>query len=115
MNSAFAVGIFVLLLSCVQLVRTRYRKGLSAIPGPFIASFSNLWKLNAVYKGDMPRRNIAIHEKYGPVVRIGPNHVSFASPQGFQTIHGSRQAFAKVDINDTFRCSLSALLTNYLV
>ena len=83
-------------LLCIQLARTRYVTGLSAIPGPFIASVSNLWKIMVVYAGDMPRRNVAVHEKYGPVVRIGPNHVSFASPQALHTIHGARLAYPKV-------------------
>ena len=87
----FSIAIF-----CIQLARTRYGRGLAAIPGPFIASFSNIWKITAVYKKDMPQRNIAIHEKYGPVVRIGPYHVSCASPEALHIIHGSRQAFPKV-------------------
>lgn len=86
----------LILLLCFQLLRTRYRKGLRDIPGPFVASFSNLWKIVAVYHGDMPRRNVALHEQYGPVVRIGPKHVSFASPEAFSIIHSSRQAYAKV-------------------
>lgn len=85
-----------ILLSCFQLLRTRYRKGLHDIPGPFIASFTNLWKVMGVYDGNMPRQNVAVHEQYGSVVRIGPNHVSFASPQAFSIIHSSRQAYAKV-------------------
>lgn len=88
--------VFVLVLLCLQTLRTRYRRGLAKIPGPFVASISNLWKVNAVYKGDMPRRNMAVHEKYGPVVRIGPKHVSFASPQALYIIHASRRAYAKV-------------------
>ncbi|PHH64517.1 hypothetical protein CDD81_4296 [Ophiocordyceps australis] len=77
------------------LLRTRHRGGLDAIPGPFSASFCNLWKILAVYNNDMPRRNIAVHKKYGPVVRIGPNTVSFSSPEALHTIHGSRQAYPK--------------------
>ena len=96
MNLPFVAWVSILVLSCLQTLRTRYRRGLTTIPGPFIASISNLWKINAVYKGDMPRRNMAVHQKYGPVVRIGPNHVSFASPQALHTIHSSRQAYAKV-------------------
>ena len=79
-----------------QMIWTRYSSGLSAIPGPFSASFSNLWKVLAVYKDEMPPRNIAVHRKYGPVVRIGPKHVSFSSPGALQIIHGSRQAYPKV-------------------
>lgn len=86
----------VFVAGCIQLLRTRYRPHLSTIPGPFVASFSNFWKLAAVYQEDMPAWNISVHEKYGSVVRIGPNHVSFSSPSAFQTIYTSRQAFPKV-------------------
>ncbi|KAI1463443.1 benzoate 4-monooxygenase cytochrome P450 [Daldinia caldariorum] len=93
---SFTLGAISLII-CLQLMHTRYRKQLNSIPGPFIASFSNLWKLAAVYYEDMPGWNMSVHDKYGPVVRIGPNHVSFASPEAFQVIHASRQAFAKSD------------------
>ena len=87
---------FILVLLCLRTLRTRFSRGLSKVPGPFIASISNLWKVNAVYKGDMPRRNMAVHENFGPVVRIGPKHVSFASTQALHVIHASRRAYAKV-------------------
>ncbi|KAI1095697.1 benzoate 4-monooxygenase cytochrome P450 [Rostrohypoxylon terebratum] len=81
----------------IQCLHTRYRTGLSNIPGPFLASFSNLWKVLSVYRDEMPQKNIAVHRKYGPVVRIGPNHVSFSTPQALQIIHASRQAYPKSD------------------
>ncbi|KAI0817139.1 benzoate 4-monooxygenase cytochrome P450 [Xylaria sp. FL0064] len=81
----------------LQALYTRYSGGLSAIPGPPTASFCNLWKVLAVYHNDMPRRNIAAHQKYGPVVRIGPNTISFSSPEALHVIHGSRQAYSKSD------------------
>ncbi|KAK7993614.1 hypothetical protein PG989_006995 [Apiospora arundinis] len=90
-----------LILGAVLLVfqglYTRYRGGLNAIPGPVSASFCNLWKILAVYQNDMPRRNIQVHQKYGPVVRIGPNQVSFSTSEALHTIHGSRQAYPKSD------------------
>lgn len=83
-------------LTILQLVQNRYKKGLRSIPGPFVASISDLWKVNAVYQEDMPRRNMAVHEKYGPVVRIGPNHVSCSSLDALNIINRSKEAFAKV-------------------
>ncbi|KAI1389365.1 benzoate 4-monooxygenase cytochrome P450 [Hypoxylon trugodes] len=91
------VFVIFTLVTCLQLLRTRYQKHLTSIPGPLIASFSNLWKLAAIYDEDMPGWNKNAHKKYGPVVRIGPSHVSFASPRAFHIIHASRQAFAKSD------------------
>jgi len=77
-----------------QLWYTRHR--LRHIPGPFIASFSNLWKLNAVWHWDMPRRNVAVHAQYGPLVRIGPNHISVADPDAVRTIYDFKNIFPKV-------------------
>ncbi|KAI0380386.1 benzoate 4-monooxygenase cytochrome P450 [Hypomontagnella monticulosa] len=79
------------------LLRTRFRHGLRHVPGPFLASFSSIWKVRAVYLGEMPRRNVAVHEKYGSVVRIGPKHVSVSSPEAFSLIYTSRRSFAKSD------------------
>ncbi|XDG03463.1 hypothetical protein ABKA04_003078 [Annulohypoxylon sp. FPYF3050] len=93
-----AICEFFALYLTFQLVFTRYGSSLRAIPGPFFASFSNVWKVLAVYKDAMPQWNIAVHKKYGSVVRIGPKHVSFSSPEALQIIHGSRQAYPK-DVN----------------
>jgi hypothetical protein len=99
-----AIWVFLALCAlCLsfQIIYTRYGGDLRVIPGPFSASFSNLWKILAVYKDEMPQRNIAAHRKYGPVVRIGPKHVSFSSPGALQIIHGSRQAYPKVRYSHT--------------
>ncbi len=86
----------IALVCCIQLLRTRQKRHLAVIPGPIIASFSNLWKIAAIYYEDMPGWNITAHKKYGPVVRIGLNHISFASPEAFQAIYNSRDLFSKV-------------------
>ena len=91
----FFVAAFVALLT-FQLWHTRRKAGLRSVPGPYLASVSNLWKINAVYFGEMHRKNIEVHKKYGPVVRIGPNYVSFSSLTALKTIYNSRTQFVKV-------------------
>lgn len=103
---ASSLIIFSLLITTLS---TRYRKHLRCIPGPFVASFSNLWKVHTVHRGDMPARNIALHERYGPVVRIGPNDVSFASPEALKAIYTARPTFAKARIYTMPRTLLSLL------
>ena len=44
----------------------------------------------------MPRRNIELHEKFGPLVRIGPNHVSISDPVALKTVYGFTNIFKKV-------------------
>jgi hypothetical protein len=40
---------------------------LRSIPGPFLARFTRLWELRAVYTHDFATYNIALHEEYGTV------------------------------------------------
>ena len=86
----------VLALIVVYLLRTRYHHGLHKIPGPFLASFTSLWKWDVVRREKMPFVNTKLHEKYGPLVRIGPNHISASSAESIQTVHRSKSGFTKV-------------------
>ncbi|KAI1173081.1 cytochrome P450 [Nemania sp. FL0916] len=85
----------VLLVLLLYLIRMRNYHGLNKIPGPFLASITNLWKWHIVWTEQMPFVNTKLHEKYGPLVRIGPNHVSASSEESIQTIHRSRSGFTK--------------------
>ena len=79
-----------------NLILKRYRNGLRQIPGPFVATFSNAWRFNVVRKEDMPWTSIRLHDKLGPLVRIGPKHVSVASPESISVIYGPSSLYRKV-------------------
>ncbi|KAK6005955.1 hypothetical protein QM012_006365 [Aureobasidium pullulans] len=87
-----------LALIVVHLVHTRYKNGLHKIPGPFLASLTSLWKWNIVRQEQMPFVNTKLHEKYGPLVRIGPHHISASSTESIQVVHRSRSGFTKSGI-----------------
>lgn len=84
------------LMVVLYIVRTRYLSGIRHIPGPFIASVSNFWKISAAWHQDMPRRNIRLHRKYGKLVRIGPDMISVDDPGALSTIYGFKPIYAKV-------------------
>ncbi|KAJ9611683.1 hypothetical protein H2200_004867 [Cladophialophora chaetospira] len=84
------VGLLVL-----SLIYNRLRPGLRSIPGPPVAAYSKLWRLHDVWKGHAHMTAINIHNKYGPVVRIGPNHVSIADPSMIPIIYGTKENFTK--------------------
>ena len=84
------VGLLVL-----SLVYNRLRPGLINIPGPPVAAYTKLWRLYDVWKGQAHMTAIDIHKKYGPVVRIGPNHVSIADPAMIPIIYGTMDNFTK--------------------
>ncbi|KAI0166095.1 cytochrome P450 [Xylariaceae sp. FL1272] len=77
---------------------------LRAIPGPRITLFTS-WILK--YHEFHARRTAYIHNlhlRYGPVVRVGPNEVSFASLQGIKEIYGSGgSGYDKTEFYDLFR------------
>jgi hypothetical protein len=76
-----------------------YRKyGTSSrhIPGPFLASITDFWRVWAVADGTFHTRNLKLHEKYGPLVRIAPNVVSVSDPDAMRVIYGLNSGFIKV-------------------
>lgn len=84
------------------LVKNRYHNGLSKFPGPFLASLTDWWRFFDVYgqRADITHR--ALHKKYGDVVRLGPNSLSFADPKALKTIYGLNKGFVKVHTQTCF-------------
>lgn len=61
---------------------------LSHIPGPFLASISNIPRLYWVLTGRAHDIHIALHDQYGPLMRMGSNMVSVSDPQEIGKIYG---------------------------
>ncbi|TGO19981.1 hypothetical protein BPAE_0325g00080 [Botrytis paeoniae] len=77
---------------------------LKSIPGPFLAKFTNFWRLIDTYNGRAELTHIFLHEKYGHAVRIGPNLVSLNNPDLVRTIFSLKGDFLKSDfytVNDS--------------
>ena len=67
---------------------------LRAVPGPFLARTSRLWARIGNNNGCKSHRIHAAHQRYGKVVRVGPNELSFADPSAVREIY-SNDAFMK--------------------
>ncbi|KAK1996458.1 hypothetical protein LX36DRAFT_112655 [Colletotrichum falcatum] len=50
---------------------------LNQYPGPWLARYTNLWRLWAVRSGDYHLKIKKLHDEYGSVVRIGPDALDF--------------------------------------
>lgn len=87
-------GIF--LLGIVLATKTRYRRGLKKVPGPFWASISPLDRIITSASGQQFKRHLEYHDKYGPVVRVGPNQVSFSNSDLIPHVYGITSRFYKV-------------------
>ncbi|KAH8197773.1 hypothetical protein TruAng_008062 [Truncatella angustata] len=94
------------LLAATELARRLYkRRRLGTIRGPFLASLSNFYRFFRVIRGDAHLRDIALHRKYGNVVRLGPNVVSIGSPLAIPQIYGITAKHQKSDfypVNQTY-------------
>ncbi|KAJ5782637.1 hypothetical protein N7457_004411 [Penicillium paradoxum] len=74
----------------VRAVIRRYWTPISDIPGPFVASFSTLWKVYHLWKGHGEEEMIKLHKKHGYFVRIAENEVSVSHPDAVkQLLHAN--------------------------
>lgn len=46
-----------------------------------------------IWSGDMPQTVKLLHDKYGPVVRIAPNELSFIESQAWKDIYGHHGSY----------------------
>lgn len=81
-----------------QIIYNLYFHPLSKIPGPWIAAISNIPYCSWILGGRQPYKLLELHNKYGHVVRVAPNEVSFNTAQSWKDIYGQkpgRQVFIK--------------------
>ncbi|OSS44053.1 hypothetical protein B5807_11148 [Epicoccum nigrum] len=90
--SLLSLALFYLFLSTA---RSYFR--LSHIPGPFLARFTNIPRFLWVWSNNAHNVHIALHRRYGPVVRFGPNMISVASPEEIGQIYGFKKPWLKSD------------------
>ena len=97
-NQVFLGYVLGLLFLCyiISAVRTKYQPGLRNLQGPFLASFSNIDRVWSCAKGLQMNYHLKLHEKYGSLVRIGPNHVSFADCSLIPLVYDIKSKFVKV-------------------
>jgi hypothetical protein len=96
---------WALLLLTTLLLRSlhrRYATPLRAYPGPFLASLTRLWKVASTARGSTHLDHIALHRRYGPVVRIAPREVSVASPEAARALLSAGKRFFKTPFYGVF-------------
>ncbi|EEU34711.1 uncharacterized protein NECHADRAFT_97459 [Fusarium vanettenii 77-13-4] len=72
-----------------------YGQGLNKIPGPWLAGFTDLWRLFIVRGRRAQEVHIELHKKYGPMVRLGPRAVSVADPEAIKIIYSPSSGYSK--------------------
>jgi hypothetical protein len=80
------IGLSLLFL---RLASVRYSRGLHEFDGPFLASFTDLWRLWLAYR--YPDRVIytGLPAKYGKIIRLGPKTLVFTDPDAIKDIYAT--------------------------
>ncbi|KAN0110853.1 pisatin demethylase [Hyaloscypha variabilis] len=81
-----------------QLLVNRYCQGLNHIPGPWLASTTNLWRFFATLGRRPEVLHKKLHKDYGDVVRMGPNFVSITDLEAVKKIWSPNSGFFKSDL-----------------
>ncbi len=68
---------------------------LRAIPGPFLARYTDAWRFRAMRSPGWSARLIALHNQHGRLVRLGPNHVSVSDPAAIPIVYTTSPVWVK--------------------
>ncbi|KAL4897375.1 cytochrome P450 [Aspergillus ambiguus] len=81
--------VFCLVVLCVfnKVVYNLYFHPLARFPGPSLWCASRIPFLWKMLRGELPRKIKAYHDKYGPVVRVAPDELSFDDPAAWKDIY----------------------------
>ncbi|KAI0187910.1 cytochrome P450 [Xylaria flabelliformis] len=98
-----AVGLFV------QVLQRLFFGPFRNIPGPWLNRVSELPAALALLKGDQHVYYKSLHDKYGPVVRVSPDEISFISVTARQEIYGFRKGGIYMEKSPIFLGAVGAL------
>ncbi|KAH7329439.1 cytochrome P450 [Stachybotrys elegans] len=102
-----ALGAIFILLSAItsglvfNAIRQWYR--LSHIPGPFSTGFSQIWMARQALLGRQPMALKEANDKYGSLIRVGPNDVITDDPSVLRRMNGVRSAYDRGPWYDSMR------------
>ncbi|KAG9124365.1 hypothetical protein FRC07_011891 [Ceratobasidium sp. 392] len=97
---AFALGLIGYFVVPYLLDPHNLRR--STIQGPRLAALSNVWLAYIAARGDRSGEVHKLHQKYGKLVRIAPNHISVADPKALEVIYAHGNGALKSDFYDAF-------------
>lgn len=76
----------------------------STIPGPFLARFTNLYRVLLVAFRSPHEHHLRLHRQLGPVVRLGPNNVSVSGSSKYVAqVYGIGKGLVKSDFYSCFQ------------
>lgn len=108
--NGYSIIILLVILLTLHLAAQKYLKGLNKYPGPFAASLTDNWRLFDVWKRNTHITYRRLHERYGDIVRVAPNVLSFGDPKAIPDIYGLNKGYTKVSPNNLSNVDMATLL-----
>ncbi|KAM0302816.1 hypothetical protein ACHAO8_011552 [Botrytis cinerea] len=88
LSLAAPVVFLYLLYTLISTIRVFYYHSLSRIPGPTLWIAFPIFRYISLIQGKQDIVIRSLHQKYGEVVRLAPNEVSFITAQAWRDIYG---------------------------
>ncbi|KAF1922663.1 cytochrome P450 [Didymella exigua CBS 183.55] len=89
--------VFFLAVAILRSIQNLFFHPLARYPGPRLAAISPLLHIYHFIAGDAVRWLDRLHHKYGDVVRVEPNRLSYIAPQAWKDIYGHATATRKAN------------------
>ncbi|OAL33727.1 hypothetical protein AYO20_07065 [Fonsecaea nubica] len=83
------LGVHLFALASSITVYRLFLHPLKEYPGPVLAKITKWYGFYLTSFGKTYIDYVELHEKYGDIVRIGPNELSFANPESLKYVHGA--------------------------
>jgi hypothetical protein len=109
LNVSVKIWLTVLLpISCtiywiLWCIYARTLHPLASIPGPVWPSISRLCLVYHAYTGDLEIWQLALHERYGPLVRVAPDEIVCDDPREISTLYPIARPLEKTVWFDAWR------------
>jgi hypothetical protein len=98
----FAFGILFCYFA-IYATFQRFFHPLAKYPGPFLACLTDLWQVHQFMTLKQPYHLTELHEKYGSIVRYGPDKLSITNEDAIKSIYQSGARFMpKTEFYDAY-------------
>lgn len=104
-------AVLVLYISGIVIYRIFFHP-LSKYPGPLLAKVTDLYSTYHALRGDRHLEFYRTHEKYGRIVRFGPNSLSFNSATALKEIYGFKSNVRKARFYEAFWATKDSFSTH---
>ena len=94
----------VLLVTAINefIVYPFYTSPLANVPGPKMYAVTKWWMVWTNFTNKRTKTIHKLHQKYGPVVRVGPNELAFSGEEPMKVIYGAGTVFSKPEFYNLF-------------